>query len=128
MVKCKNTGKRYQCIVKSKNYRLFSDTTKDKGGSEEGIRPHELLEAALASCLNMTIQMALDKLKIEAKNILVQVDLIRDVKEKTIFDCIYRLDAKLNDDQKKTLEESIVHCSVKDTLMKEIHFHIKAEE
>ncbi|MDD4896469.1 MAG: OsmC family protein, partial [Atribacterota bacterium] len=68
MVKCINTDRRYKCIIESSNSKLFSDTTRDKGGSEEGIRPHELLEAALASCLNITIRMTLDNLRIKADN------------------------------------------------------------
>lgn len=34
-----------------------SDTTPDKGGGNLGFRPHELLEAALASCMNMSLRM-----------------------------------------------------------------------
>lgn len=33
------------------------DTTPDKKGANHGFRPHELLEAASASCMNMTFRM-----------------------------------------------------------------------
>lgn len=33
------------------------DTTPDKEGANHGFRPHELLEAASASCMNMTLRM-----------------------------------------------------------------------
>lgn len=34
-----------------------SDTTPGKGGGNLGFRPHELLEAALAGYMNMTLRM-----------------------------------------------------------------------
>ena len=34
-----------------------SDNTPDKGGKGAGFRPHELLEAALACCMNMSVRM-----------------------------------------------------------------------
>jgi putative redox protein len=123
MVKCINTDKRYKCIIESSNNKLFSDTTRDKGGSEEGIRPHELLEAALASCLNITIRMTLDNLKIKADNILVKVNLVRKVEGKTIFNYEYNIDAELNNYQKGKIEESVTNCPVKQTLLKEISFN-----
>jgi putative redox protein len=37
------------------------DTTSGKGGYGDGFHPHELLEAALATCMNMTIRMYAQK-------------------------------------------------------------------
>ena len=37
-----------------------SDTTADKGGHNCGFGPHDLLEAALANCVNMTVRMYAD--------------------------------------------------------------------
>lgn len=125
MVKCKNLDKRYKCIIETSNYSIFSDTTKEKGGSEEGIRPHELLEAALASCLNITIRMTLDKLEIEADNVFVAVNFMRNKERKTVFNYHYNINninAELNDLQKEKIEESVANCSVKQTLLKEIIF------
>ncbi len=122
MVKCKNLDKRYKCIIETSNYSIFSDTTKEKGGSEEGIRPHELLEAALASCLNITIRMTLDKLKIKADNVFVTVNLMRNKEGKTIFNYHYNINAELNNLQKEKIEESVANCSIKQTLLKEIIF------
>ncbi|MGI9566412.1 MAG: OsmC family protein [Nitrosopumilus sp.] len=55
-----------------------SDTTAEKGGGESGFRPHGLLEAAYASCINMTIRMFANKHKIPLSGVTTQVTLHRD--------------------------------------------------
>lgn len=40
-----------------RDHQVVSGTTKQNGGDDEGMNPHELLEAALASCTIITVQM-----------------------------------------------------------------------
>ncbi|HNR65807.1 MAG TPA: OsmC family protein [Atribacterota bacterium] len=122
MVKCIATDKKYQCTIdlKSANYRLFLDTSKERGGLGDGISPHELLEAAAAACLNISIRIALDSLGIKADNVTVEVNLIRSVEGKSIFEYQYNIGDELNDEQKEKIEESILSCPVRQTLLKEI--------
>mgnify|MGYP000991138773 CR=1 FL=1 len=122
MVKCIAIDKKYQCTIdlKSANYRLFLDTSEDRGGSGDGISPHELLEAAAAACLNISIRIALDSLGIKVDNVTVEVNLIRSVEGKSIFEYQYNIGAELNDEQKEKIEESILSCPVRQTLQKEI--------
>ena len=120
MVKCIATEKKYQCIVETSKCDIIADTTQDKGGSGEGIRPHELLEAAAAACLNITIRMVLDDLKIDAEDVSVNVNLNRGVEGKTIFEYEYKIDTVLSDEQKTKIEDSILSCPVRQTLLKEV--------
>ncbi len=122
MVKCIATDKKYQCTIdlKSANYRLFLDTSEERGGSGDGISPHELLEAAAAACLNISIRIALDSLGIKTDNVTVDVNLIRSVEGKSIFEYQYNIGAELNNEQKEKIEESILSCPVRQTLQKEI--------
>lgn len=124
MVKCIATDKKYQCTIdlKSANYRLFLDTSKERGGLEDGISPHELLEAAAAACLNISIRIALDSLGIKTDNVVVELNLVRSVEGKTIFEYKYNIDAELNDEQIAKIEESILNCPVRQTLLKEISY------
>ena len=114
--------KKYQCEVSNQGYDFLSDTSSDKGGSGEGIRPHELLEAALASCINIIIRMTLDKLKISVHHIRVTVHLDRTITGKTIFHYQYDIDTELNQKEKIILEDAIHHCPVKKTLLNKIEF------
>lgn len=40
-----------------RDHQVVSGITKQNGGDDEGMNPHELLEAALASCTIITVQM-----------------------------------------------------------------------
>lgn len=95
------------CREETSNCDIITDTTQDKGGSGEGISPHELLEAAVAACLNITIRMGLDDLKIDADGALVNVNLNRGVEDRTIFEYEYKINAVLSDGQKAKIEDSI---------------------
>jgi len=46
----------------------LADTTADKGGGNSGFRPHDLLAAAVASCINMTVRMYAERHAIRRAN------------------------------------------------------------
>ena len=49
-----STGNKDTYITKMSNHRneIYSDTTESNGGSGQYFRPHDLIEAGFASCLN----------------------------------------------------------------------------
>jgi putative redox protein len=55
-----------------------ADTIKDGTGGSAGMRPHELLEAALATCMTMSAQMALADLGVAHGEVCVRVHLERE--------------------------------------------------
>ncbi len=63
-----------------------ADTTLEKGGASRGFRPHALLEAALASCMNMTLRMAADQHAIPLSNVSVTVSLKRTNPSAPLFE------------------------------------------
>lgn len=50
-----------QCRFSNGDVGQVADTSPEHGGSNAGIRPHELLEASLATCMNMTVRMVADR-------------------------------------------------------------------
>lgn len=58
-----------------------ADTTAEKGGGNRGFRPHELLEAALATCMNMTLRSYAQKHDIPLPGVSVVVTLSRGTQE-----------------------------------------------
>lgn len=44
-------------VSTARDHQVVSGMTKQNGGEDEGMNPHELLEAALASCTIITVQM-----------------------------------------------------------------------
>ena|ERR1019366_5209338 len=47
----------YQVKFTNGQCTAIADVPKEKGGEGQGFGPHELMEAALATCLTMTVQM-----------------------------------------------------------------------
>jgi len=53
MIRTKSESTAYRCEFTNGNEVSYSDATAIKDGSQAGFRPHELLEAALANCLDL---------------------------------------------------------------------------
>jgi putative redox protein len=99
-----------------------SDTTPDKGGGSRGFRPHELLEAALATCMNMSLRMYAQKHDIPLSGASVSVSLDRNTPEGPTFVYRIQLHGSLSDVQKSHLLSSIESCPVRTTLSKGLRF------
>lgn len=99
-----------------------SDTTPDKGGGSRGFRPHELLEAALATCMNMSLRMYAQKHDIPLAGASVVVSLNRNAPAGPAFVYRIQLHGLLSDVQKGRLLSSIENCPVRATLSKSFSF------
>lgn len=101
---------------------LFSDVTKEKGGSGEHFKPHDFICAGYASCLNITTRMILEKMNIQYEKVIVKVDLDKNNENKTIF--VYDVDivGDIGSETKAMVIEKLERCPVRKTLSKEIGF------
>jgi len=99
-----------------------SDTTPDKGGKGIGFRPHELLEAALANCMNMTLRMAAEKYRIPLSGVSVSVSLNRQNPETKIFEYRVEFPDSLQDVEKQHLLSALERCPVRKTLSSPLEF------
>jgi putative redox protein len=99
-----------------------SDTTEDKGGGNRGFRPHELLEAALANCMNMTLRMTARRHDIPLEGASVVVSLNRARSEGPTFEYCVKLRGALSVGQKEQLLSSLETCPVRATLSKSLQF------
>lgn len=101
---------------------IYSDVTEEKGGSGAYFRPHDLLEAAYASCLNITARMVLDAMNVSYDGVAVKVELDRNDEAKTVFK--YEIDIKgsIDEKTKKIVLRKVRNCPVKKTLSKQLEF------
>lgn len=107
-----------------------SDTTPDKGGGNLGFRPHELLEAALANCMNMTLRMSAEKHAIPLSGVSVTVSLNRlnrNAPEGPTFEYSVEFRSSLSQVQKGQLLLALESCPVRTTLSKPLHFRLCGE-
>lgn len=101
---------------------ISSDVTPEKGGSGKYFRPHDLLEAAYAACLNTTTRMVLDELHIPYEDVTVKVELDRRDEAKTIFISHIEIAGALDEETRQRVLKLVMNCPVKKTLSKQMEF------
>lgn len=98
------------------------DVPADKGGGGAGFRPHELLEAALATCVAMTVRMAAAARAIPLDEVSVRVRLDRADPARAVFDYDVSLRGALDAKQRRILLAAASACPVRQTLSRRIAF------
>lgn len=97
-------------------HTLFADTTVDKGGQGAGLRPHDLLEAALAACLSMTARMAAEHYGFALGPVEIQVRLDRSQPDTPCYGwSVSGLESLAAADRDRLLA-ALENCPVKKTL------------
>jgi putative redox protein len=122
MILTKNEKVNYKTKFSNGEHSAFSDTTIDKEGSNSGFRPHELLEAAVASCMNIHIRMYAQKHKMNVSHVKTEVSLNRNDPEFAVFEYKIKVDGTLTGLEKEKLMQIVQSCPVKKTLSKRIDF------
>jgi putative redox protein len=101
-----------------------SDATADKGGTGAGFRPHELLEAALATCMNMSMRMLAQEHSIPLSEVSTTVRLDRTRPDEPCFECVVNLPDDLSESDRNRLLDISRSCAVHQTLSKKLTFNI----
>lgn len=125
MIEATSKPIRYQVQLTNGRLSTLSDTTRDKGGNESGFRPHDLLEAALASCMNMTLRMYADQQGLALSGVTTRVKLDRSQPEETIFEYEIELQGELSEQDRARLLDVAEKCPVRRTLSKHIGFRAR---
>jgi putative redox protein len=122
MIKATSELSSYQTSFTNGQDVSMADTTSEKGGSAAGFRPHELLEAALASSLNMTMRMFAEEHSIPLTSVSTTVKLDRNYPDETIFNYALELTGPLSESDRRLLTEAARSCPVRQTLSKKLSF------
>jgi putative redox protein len=106
----------------------YADASAAQGGTGTSFRPHELLEAALATCVNVALRMYAEKHEIPLDDVITEVKLDSSSPEESVFRYdIELLGRSLTGEQRTKLLEVARACSVRRTLGKPIRFESAAE-
>jgi putative redox protein len=122
MIRADSQPARFKVRFTNGSVMSASDATTDKGGANDGFRPHELLEAALASCMNMTLRMAAERHAIPLVRASTTVTLDRGRPDKPVFKYAIELVGDLSETQKQALLSALTTCPVRKTLSQPLHF------
>ena len=124
MIRAESQPSKFQTKFTNGEHICTSDTTPDKGGANLGFRPHELLESALANCMNMTLRMSAEKHAIPLSGVSVTVSLNRNNPEGPLFEYSVDFHDSLSESQKERLLSALESCPVRNTLSMPLYFRL----
>jgi trans-aconitate 2-methyltransferase len=127
MVRTTSAAARYETIVTNGRVQTTADTMKGSAGSSDGFRPHELLEAAVAACMNIGARQKADDMGVGPVEVATEVSLDRS-DGRAVFRGKVRVGGELTDAQRAALEEAAFCCSVSRTLLRECILLKEGEE
>ena len=116
MMTARELGAGYRNSYGNGRFTGRGDMPADKGGDGDGFRPHELLEAALATCMSMTVRIAAEKHGYPLTGVAVTVSLDRSVPEDFAFDYSLELEGELSETQRAHLARAAAQCPVSKTI------------
>ncbi len=94
------------------SFQIISGIPTTIGGDDDGPDPHELLEAALASCTIITVQMYANRkqIRLNSTNVVVKID--SESKDATIVSLRIELDGDLSEEERQKLYEIAGKCPI----------------
>jgi putative redox protein len=125
MITAKSTATSFFTHFSNSQHASVSDAPFEKGGKGAGFRPHELMEAALACCMNIWLRMYADEHKIELPPFEVQVVVNREKPGEAIFEYSIKWLGAIEPATSVLMAEVAETCSIRQTLSSKISFQEK---
>ncbi|WP_321903757.1 OsmC family protein [Paraburkholderia tropica] len=119
MVKARRCGDRYGVEITNGRNRVVSDTCKHGIGGDTGMRPHELLESALAACICISIDMAVQRTGANLPPFAVEAAVER-LDDETNFTVQVQFDGVVSDADQKVVRVATRESPVARTLCKPV--------
>lgn len=120
MVTARREGKAYGVEVSNGLRLLRADTTKNGKPGNTGMRPHDLLESALAACVCMSIDMAAERASVLLPRVVVGV-VIERLDDETWFHVSLAFEAPLSPGLQQLALGAVDASPVARTLGKAVH-------
>lgn len=98
-------------------HELVADVSEKLGGSNKGPDPHDYLQAALAACTAITVQMYANRKSIPLESVDVKVKIVLEGAENKIH-LQLNLIGQLDDEQRKRLLEIAEKCPIHNFLVR----------
>jgi putative redox protein len=122
LIKCLSQEAQFDASFSNGRHQAHCDAPREKGGGDSGFNPHELLEAALAGCLNIWVRMYAASHDIPLAGIMTEVTLDRQTPGEAIFRYALDLQGPLTAAQRRELLQAAQSCPVHQTLAEKISF------
>jgi uncharacterized OsmC-like protein len=125
-VKVEDTQDRRRQTISVGAHQITSDLPSTDGGNDAGPGPHELLLAALGSCIAMTIKWAAEKHHLPLRHVELRLSQSRTSIEH-LLRCSILLEGDLSDGQRAQLLEAAERCPVSRTLGGRIRIDVRLD-
>jgi putative redox protein len=120
--------KGYAHSLTAGHHTLVADEPEDKGGTDTGAAPSQLLALSLATCTAITIEMYAGRKGWDVGELEVEVDYERSHQERLArFDVVIKLPEGLPDDQIEQLKAIAAKCPVHRTLKGNVEIEDRIE-
>ena len=128
----------YKTEIVSRNHLLISDEPAEKGGTDTGADPYELLLSSLGACKAITMRMYAERKNYPLKDIIINLS-HKKIQAEDCIDCQTKegmidkieidvsITGELDDEQKKRLMMISDKCPVQKSLHSEIKIVTKAD-
>lgn len=107
MMTLKSLDENFQCYMEIGKDRIMVDTFRKNGGTGFGIQPFELLEAAVAACMNITVRARAERAGIKLTNVQTRVKMNCSDEGKLIFEYDYVIPGNFDDEANKLFADII---------------------
>lgn len=124
MATATSTDTRYLTLLEAGGYEIATDSEFNSVGGTAGVRPHDLLDGALASCIAMTIRMAADGRGTKLTGVTVDVTHEDNEPLAATFHCTVALEGDLSDKERAGLIRVAHHCPISKLLNKSVEIGI----
>jgi putative redox protein len=116
MIVCDSEPARYRVRFSDGTHTAYADTTPEKGGGGAGFSPFALLEAALGTCLAITLEMYASAHSIPLDGVTVTVEVHRNGQAEPVYEYAIELRGELSPAQRDKLRRAAKACPVHKTL------------
>ena len=116
MILATNSTTAFKTAFTNGTSKATADMPREKGGNGDGFGPHELLEAALATCLTMTVQLLSTKLGLTLHGVRCEVRIDRANPDGISLNYSLSFDGPISEEQTRQLRDGASRCPVAKTL------------
>ncbi|HMM19440.1 MAG TPA: OsmC family protein [Selenomonadales bacterium] len=114
MMRLRSMGVNFQCMDADK--KITVDTSEKNGGTGQHLQPFELLEAAVAACMNITARARAERAGIKLNDVQTAVRMNWSEEGKLIFEYDYSLGSLDDDETRNMLVDAINGCLMRQLL------------
>jgi len=122
VIKCTSKKAPFDTWFTNGKHKAHCDAPREKGGGEAGFNPRELMEAAIAGCINIWLRMYAAEHGIPLTGVMTQVTLDNPHPGEAVFRFGVELQGAMSEDQRRELLQVAHTCPLQEILAGKISF------